>query len=36
MKSHPSALVFEFNDQGQVTRAEFHLDQAEALRRAGL
>ena len=34
--SHPSALVFEFNDQGQVTRAEFHLDQAEALRRAGL
>jgi hypothetical protein len=34
--SQPSALVFEFNDQGQVTRAEFHLDQAAALRRAGI
>jgi hypothetical protein len=34
--SQPSALVFEFNDQGQVTRAEFHLDQAAALRTAGL
>jgi hypothetical protein len=34
--SQPSALVFEFNDQSQVSRAEFHLDQAAALRTAGL
>jgi ketosteroid isomerase-like protein len=34
--SQPSALVFEFNDEGQVARAEFHLDQQAALRTAGL
>ncbi len=34
--SQPSALVFEFNEHHQVTRAEFHLDQAAALRTASL
>ncbi len=33
--SQPSAMVFEFKD-GQVSRIEFHLDRAEALRVAGL
>ena len=33
--SQPSAMVFEFADD-QVRRVEFHLDQAEALRVAGL
>ena len=33
--SQPSAMVFEFAGN-QVRRVEFHLDQAEALRVAGL
>jgi hypothetical protein len=33
--SQPSAMLFEF-DAGQIKRVEFHLDQAEALRVAGL
>ena len=34
--SQPSAMLFEFNDAGQIARAEFHLDRVEALRVAGL
>jgi ketosteroid isomerase-like protein len=34
--SQPSAMLFEFNDGGQIARAEFHLDRVEALRVAGL
>ena len=33
--SQPSAMVFEFSGE-QVTRVEFHLDQTQALRVAGL
>ncbi len=33
--TQPSAMVWEFRG-GQVVRAEFHLDRAEALRVAGL
>jgi ketosteroid isomerase-like protein len=33
--SQPSAMVFAFED-GRVTRAEFHLDRAAALKSAGL
>lgn len=34
--SQPSAMLFEFNADDQIVRAEFHLDRAEALRIAGL
>jgi hypothetical protein len=34
--SQPSAMLFEFDDQDRIARAEFHLDRAEALRVAGL
>jgi ketosteroid isomerase-like protein len=33
--SQPSAMVFRF-EAGRVTRLEFHLDHAEALRSAGV
>ena len=33
--SQPSAMVFAFED-GRLTRLEFHLDRAHALRRAGI
>jgi hypothetical protein len=34
--SQPSAMLFEFDDEDRIVRAEFHLDRAEALRVAGL
>ena len=34
--SQPSAMAFLFDDAGRVGRLEFHLDQAEALRVAGV
>ena len=34
--SQPSAMLFEFDDNDRVARAEFHLDREEALRVAGL
>ena len=34
--SQPSAMLFEFDGEERIARAEFHLDQVEALRVAGL